>query len=125
MRSDLDELERIAKAATNGPWIAGDDEDSDYYLIGPHEDGLVSNAVVKTHDVNNAEFIASFNPLVAQELINRLREAEKDAERYQYLRERDLETIENGGVFAGITPYNFVLNGIDLDQAIDDAIAQE
>lgn len=41
------------------------------------------------------------------------------AKRYAYLRERDLETINNGGVFAGMTPMNVVLNGDDLDQAID------
>jgi len=42
--------------------------------------------------------------------------------RYAYLRQRDLETIENGGVFAGMTPINIVLNGDDLDAAIDAAM---
>lgn len=41
------------------------------------------------------------------------------ARRYAYLRERDLDTIDNGGVFAGMTPINVVLNGDDLDKAID------
>ncbi|WP_177477853.1 hypothetical protein [Pseudomonas sp. GW531-T4] len=45
----------------------------------------------------------------------------KDAERYQWLRERDLETLHRGGVFAGQTPQNMVLNGKDLDDAIDAA----
>lgn len=49
-------------------------------------------------------------------LIDELR---PDAERYQYLRERDLDTIRQGGVFAGRTPDNVVLNGDDLDAAID------
>ena len=48
---------------------------------------------------------------------------ERDAKRYRWLRERDLETIHNGGVFAGVTPANYVINGIDLDNAIDWAIA--
>lgn len=55
-------------------------------------------------------------------LANELR---KDAERYQWLRSRDLETINHGGVFAGITPQNMVLNEETLDEAIDAARAQE
>ena len=41
------------------------------------------------------------------------------AESYAWLRERDLSTIYQGGVFAGKTPENVVLNGADLDAAID------
>ncbi|MBC2658606.1 hypothetical protein H7A76_24475 [Pseudomonas sp. MSSRFD41] len=55
-------------------------------------------------------------------LANELR---KDAERYQWLRSRDLETISQGGVFAGITPENQVLNEETLDDAIDAAMAHE
>lgn len=47
----------------------------------------------------------------------------RDAARYRYLRERDLDTIKKGGVFAGQTPENFILNGDDLDAAIDAAKA--
>lgn len=46
-----------------------------------------------------------------------------DAARYQYLRARDLDTIFAGGVFAGLTPRNVVLNGDDLDRAVDAALA--
>lgn len=42
-----------------------------------------------------------------------------DAERYRCLRGRDLNTIDVGGVFAGLTPQNVVLNGEDLDAAVD------
>lgn len=56
--------------------------------------------------------------------LSRLVDAERtDAARYQWLRERDLETISHGGVFAGKTPDNLILNGDDLDRAIDAAIA--
>ena len=34
-----------------------------------------------------------------------------------------LEAVNNGGVFAGVTPDNIVLNGTDLDAEIDAAIA--
>lgn len=46
-----------------------------------------------------------------------------DAERYRYLRDRDLETVHTGGIFAGRTPESIVLNGDDLDEAIDSALA--
>lgn len=46
----------------------------------------------------------------------------KDAERYRWLRKRDLDTISVGGVFVGMTPDNVVINGEDLDAAIDAAM---
>lgn len=49
----------------------------------------------------------------------------RDAARYRWLRARDLETIHGGGVFAGMTPSNVVLNGDDLDREIDAAMEQE
>lgn len=48
-----------------------------------------------------------------------------DAERYRWLRSRDLETISQGGVFAGMTPQNVILNEEDLDEAVDAAIAAQ
>jgi len=51
-----------------------------------------------------------------------LAEAQKDAGRYRWLRSRDLNTISNGGVFAGMTPSNVVLNEKDLDCEIDAAM---
>ncbi|MEX3614076.1 MAG: hypothetical protein VB141_10090 [Burkholderia gladioli] len=56
-------------------------------------------------------------------LLDRLEAAELYADRYRYLRERDLDSIDAGGVFAGKTPNNVVLNGADLDAAIDAARA--
>lgn len=47
-----------------------------------------------------------------------------DAGRYRWLRSRDLETISQGGVFAGMTPDNLVLNKETLDQVIDAAMAK-
>ena len=49
----------------------------------------------------------------------------RDALRYRYLRERDLDTISKGGIFAGSTPDNMILNGIDLDCAVDRAIREQ
>lgn len=58
-----------------------------------------------------AALAAAFEPTLA------------DVERYRWLRARDLDTIEKGGVFAGRIPENVVVNGPDLDKAIDAAMA--
>ncbi len=52
-------------------------------------------------------------------------EAWKYMQRYAYLRSRNLDAIKTGGVFAGLTPDNLVLNEQDLDEAIDKAMAGE
>lgn len=49
---------------------------------------------------------------------------DRDAARYRWLRMRNPDAIEAGGVFAGLTPDNVVLTGEDLDQAIDAAMAE-
>ncbi|WP_339109240.1 hypothetical protein [Thioclava sp. GXIMD4216] len=49
----------------------------------------------------------------------KLNDTERDAARYRWLKSRDLDTIRSGGVFAGLTPENVVLNGDDLDRRID------
>lgn len=53
-----------------------------------------------------------------------LRAQHRNSERYRFLRARDLDTIDKGGVFAGMTPQNLVLNGEELDAAIDAAMAE-
>ena len=50
-------------------------------------------------------------------------ELERDAQRYRYLRDRDLDTIHMGGVFVGRVPENVVVNGDELDAVIDWATA--
>ena len=52
-------------------------------------------------------------------------ELHKDAARYQWLRSRDLDAIDRGGIFVGMTPQNVVINGDDLDKAIDAAMSAE
>ena len=58
----------------------------------------------------------------AHKALEKVLSEKRDAERYRWLRERDLDTIDAGGVFAGQTPQNLVLNGEDLDRAIDAAM---
>lgn len=45
-----------------------------------------------------------------------------DAMRYQVLRQADVDTIQNGGLFAGLVPDNKVINGVDLDEQADAVI---
>jgi len=45
----------------------------------------------------------------------------EDAERYRYLRQVDIKAIKKGGVFAGMTPENVVINKEHLDIAVDNA----
>lgn len=52
------------------------------------------------------------------------REIARDAARYRFLRSKDLDTINRGGVFAGKTPHNIVLNGDDLDVVVDAEMEQ-
>ncbi|MCR6975196.1 hypothetical protein NS833_15120 [Pseudomonas aeruginosa] len=69
-----------------------------------------------------ASFIAAANPQAILKLIAEVEHLRKDAARYRWLRERDLEKIRQGGVFAGMTPENIVLNQEDLDAEIDAAL---
>lgn len=48
-----------------------------------------------------------------------------DAARYRYLRGRQVSTLKDGGLFAGLTPDNLVINGPDLDARVDAAIGAE
>lgn len=66
--------------------------------------------------------LASAKPQEILGLIDEVERLRTDAARYRWLRERDLETISRGGVFAGMTPENIVLNLEDLDAEIDAAI---
>ena len=43
----------------------------------------------------------------------------RDAERYRKLRSADINAIHEGGIFVGLTPNNVVINGEDLDIAVD------
>lgn len=73
---NITELKELAEKATPGPWVAGDDEDSDYFLVGPcGDDGIVYQSVVKLHSEINADYIAAANPAEILELIAKLEDA--------------------------------------------------
>ena len=76
---DLDELERLAKEATPGPWFVSDEYTG--IVVDSNDIRVASTYADKPYDVIDGKFIAAFNPAVAAELIRRLREAERDAEK--------------------------------------------
>lgn len=99
---DLDELERKASAATPGAAWFGADEI--YY----GETALSQS---------DAEFMAAFNPSVAQELIRRLRDADKDSKRIDWLADA------NNNIGNVQLPAECVLNNLhSLRAAIDEAM---
>lgn len=74
-------------------------------------------AYVRTYDGVTIEASEEAGHIAA--LISASADTRRYAERYGWLRDRDLNTIHRGGVFAGKTPENLVLSGADLDAAID------
>ena len=80
-------------------------------------------AFVRTYDGVTIEACEEAEHIAA--LISKSAETGRFAERYAWLRDRDLSTIHQGGVFAGKTPENLVLSGDDLDAAIDAQMKSE
>ena len=125
------ELRKLAEAATQGPWIAagpsyGDPvpryyntvvTDTDY----PIEDEDICSDTMTSED---ALYIAAANPAAILALLDRLENAEKDAERYRWLRNGPLvdgEICEELYVAVDSTawPGKWALVGSDLDKAVD------
>lgn len=58
-------------------------------------------------------------------IVSELRTLIADANRYRFLKRADVDAINAGGIFAGMTPDNVVLNGLDLDEGIDAAMDKD
>ena len=84
-------------------------------------DGETASESANLDALRRVYFRQEANPKPSS-LIAEVEHLRKDAARYRWLRERDLETIRQGGVFAGMTPENIVLNQEDLDAEIDAAL---
>ena len=143
MELDLNELERLAESATQGPWVACgpsfgaalpkylnevvvDDPDSE-------EDGIEicqPPTGLDKESSRDMEFIAAANPSVVLELVRRLRESEKDAARYRWLRALPKGSCHGSGMtitIANARPgpcswMNDSVRGDDMDAAIDAAM---
>ncbi|HBO0183909.1 hypothetical protein CAZ16_24605 [Pseudomonas aeruginosa] len=129
---DTNKLKELAERATPGPWSAVWEEGDDTawpnlfpVIQAGNGEVVIGNEGFYTdleQDKANATFCAAANPQAILGLIAEVERLRTDAARYRWLRERDLETIRRGGVFAGMTPENIVLNLEDLDAEIDAAI---
>ena len=129
MELDLNKLERLANAATPGPWSWTNNEGWAYPQTqvkteqGTHIARFVDAAPQFCCTVGearqewlNAAFIAAANPAVVLELVRRLREAEArvaeleaDAARYRYIRTHRI----------GVKWCELYAGGPELDAAID------
>lgn len=88
---DLDKLERVARAATPGPWEANQ-EFANRWRVDEVPAQYHPLAAIYGHGdyaslQGNADYIAAANPAVVLEIVRRLRAAEADAKRYQWLRD--------------------------------------
>lgn len=90
----LNEMRRIAEAATPGPWeIDGPvNPGPDDTLALHNNDGGAIAYVQPLWD--DAEFIATFDPPTVLALLSRLEQAEKNADTYQTLYEQRAESLE-------------------------------
>lgn len=70
-----------------------------------------------------ARFEAACKPELILALIAENAARLLNSERYMVLRQADVDTIHNGGLFAGLTPDNIVINGSDLDERVDAVLA--
>lgn len=130
---ELDELERLAKAATPGPWKLRNGFENgtkevfrpDSKVKRPFE--VVELATVGTTSPKGkacAKFIAAANPDTVLELVRRLREAEKDTERLDLLDRELTLTIQNGRL-VGISHYDIAsVSGRNSIRADIDAVMQ-
>jgi len=67
---DLDELERLAKAATRGPWTHSEQPSGWMHMVIAPERGQICRESM----ARDATFIAAANPAVILELIRMMRE---------------------------------------------------
>ena len=109
MKVDLDRLERLAVSATPGPWKATSQKLRPQLplrimevVAAPGEPPIIpwkgfdACDMTKTERLANSRFIAAANPAVVLELARRLREAEKDAARLDFIESNLLETDSAG-----------------------------
>ncbi|HHW1589595.1 hypothetical protein [Pseudomonas aeruginosa] len=123
--TDINKLRELAERASGGNWSYSPCVEGQPFF-GQVWDAAGDSLCVMDHMTGQAnadgDYIAAANPQAILNLIAEVEHLRKDAARYRWLRERDLETIRQGGVFAGMTPENIVLNQEDLDAAIDAAL---
>ncbi len=103
----LAKLERLSDGANQSGWYWDDKTvDEDGYTFIPEGSCLVGEIFLAEQyegDQEDCNFIEAAKPAVIKSLITRLRAAEKDAERYRWLRDHGLHH-EAPGSTAAIAP---------------------
>lgn len=85
MSMDIQKLKVLAEAATNGPWIAGEEHESqsfEGYTVGDSE-GWVAMLGTANEDGRNADFIAAANPAAVLDLIAKIERLQRFEIAYQ------------------------------------------
>ena len=86
MSIDIDELERLARRATPGPWMVNDDKGSRW--VETFGDDIICKVSKDSHKREqfdaNSKLIAAANPTTILELIKRLRDAEKERDELKH-----------------------------------------
>ena len=118
------EIEYLASNATKGDWEFHIGEiranyDSDGYTVIAESPSVPKNW--RDQRDTNMRYMATVCPVVAQALIARLREAERDAARYQFLRESGKFSPSAFGGWALNCGYTRTQHSL-LDAAIDEAM---
>ena len=87
MELNLNELERRAKSAGGQEWTLTIDATGDAFLSAENSEYVAEVGAVGEDGIvsDYGKFIAAANPAVVLELVRRLREAEKDANRLEWM----------------------------------------
>lgn len=84
---DLEELKRLAEAATPGPWESVARTNAFWDIEAPEQPGYAEKMIASvSRDEDNSAFIAAVNPQVVLALIRELEEARRGADRYEFVR---------------------------------------
>jgi hypothetical protein len=124
---DLEQLEALAKAATQGDWEAritdpSNDEHGEFWLVSKGDLNLVLGVTLfESTDINsreNSEYIAAANPAAILSLIAEVRALRKDKERL------DSGRIMLRGWDDFVGDHKIDSRGNNLRQMIDEAVAK-
>lgn len=126
--TDHTELKRLAKACGDFNWRFLTEKLTEYGIRDDH--GYIAFLPVG-HPAKygacpvreaKAKFLGAMTPGAVLALLTENEALRRNAARYLVLRRSDLDTIHNGGLFAGLTPENIVVNGHELDVLVDAVI---
>lgn len=130
----IDSLKKLAEAATPGPWMPFQERGVNEILIAGtaisvvHWQGFDAASTELKQQHHDCAYIAAANPQTILALIERCELAEKDAERYRWLRNSANDTLSTAPAVCNCTPdddQETFLFGAELDAAIDAALTKE